>query len=47
MRVLSEQGLIARSGNMLRILQPDRLARVANYNQRKAAIDQSWLPGGS
>lgn len=47
MRVLSEQGLIARSGNMLRILQPDRLARVANYNQRKAAIDLSWLPGGS
>jgi len=47
MRVLSEQGLIARSGNILRILQPDRLARVANYNQRKAAIDLSWLPGGS
>jgi len=44
MRVLSEQGLIERSGNVLRILQPDRLARLANYNQRKAAIDQYWLP---
>jgi CRP/FNR family transcriptional regulator, anaerobic regulatory protein len=44
MRVLSEQGLIGRSGNVLRILQPDRLARVANYNSRKESIDQSWLP---
>lgn len=44
MRVLSEQGLIARSGNMLRILQPDRLARVANFSRRKQSIDESWLP---
>jgi CRP-like cAMP-binding protein len=44
MRVLSEQGLIGRQGSMLRILQPDRLARVANYNRRKEVIDQSWLP---
>jgi CRP-like cAMP-binding protein len=44
MRALSEQGLIGRQGNTLRILQPDRLARVANYNQRREAIDQPWLP---
>jgi CRP-like cAMP-binding protein len=44
MRVLGEQGLIARSGNMLRILQHDRLARVANYNRRQAAVDRNWLP---
>jgi len=44
MRVLSEQGLIARQGNLLRILQPDRLARIANYNRRSAEIDQAWLP---
>ena len=47
MRVLSEQGLIARTGNMLRILEPDRLKRVANYNQRRAMIDQAWLPAGN
>jgi len=47
MRVLSEQGLIARTGNMLRILEPDRLKRVANYNQRKAMVDQAWLPAGN
>jgi CRP-like cAMP-binding protein len=46
MRVLSEQGLIARQGNLLRILQPDRLARIANHNRRNARIDQTWLPAG-
>jgi CRP-like cAMP-binding protein len=44
MRVLSEQGLISRNGNVLRILQPDRLARMANYNRRNEMIDASWLP---
>jgi len=44
MRVLSEQGLIRRTGNILRILQPERLARVANYNHRSVRIDQAWLP---
>jgi CRP-like cAMP-binding protein len=44
MRVLVEQGLIARSGNMLHILDADRLARVANYNRRRPAVDQEWLP---
>lgn len=44
MRVLSELGLIARSGNILRILQPDRLARIANFNRRDATVDTAWLP---
>ena len=44
MRVLSEQGLIGRSNGMLRILQPERLARVANYNPRRPVIDEAWLP---
>jgi CRP-like cAMP-binding protein len=44
MRVLGEQGLIARSGNMLRILDAERLARLANYNRRHEVFDQSWLP---
>jgi hypothetical protein len=47
MRVLSEQGFIARNGNMLRIIHPDRLARVANHNRRNVAIDPAWLPGRS
>jgi len=47
MRVLSEQGLIGRTGNVLRILAPERLARVANYNRRETAIDQNWLPAAS
>jgi CRP/FNR family transcriptional regulator, anaerobic regulatory protein len=47
MRVLSEQGLISRSGNVLKILHHDRLARVANYNARKAEIDESWLPAST
>jgi CRP-like cAMP-binding protein len=44
MRVLSEQGLIARSGSTLRILQPERLARIANYSRREDKIDEGWLP---
>jgi len=44
MRVLVEQGLIARSGNILRILDTERLARVANYNRRRPVVDQEWLP---
>jgi CRP/FNR family transcriptional regulator, anaerobic regulatory protein len=44
MRVLVEQGLVARAGNMLRILQPERLARTANHVERREVIDQGWLP---
>jgi len=44
MRVLGEQGLIARAGSNLRILDHDRLARLANHTPRREAIDQSWLP---
>ena len=43
-RVLGEQGLIARSGTSLQILDPHRLARAANYIPRREAIDQNWLP---
>ena len=46
-RVLGEQGLIARSGTSLRILDADRLARVANYIPRREAIDQNWLPAAA
>jgi len=44
MRVLSEQNLIARSGNSLRILDSERLTRLADYNDRRELLDQSWLP---
>ena len=44
MRVLSEQGFISRTGNVLKILHPDRLARVANYSSRTVTIDPNWLP---
>lgn len=44
MRALGEQGLIARSGHTLRILDRERLARVANHNDRREQIDESWLP---
>jgi CRP/FNR family transcriptional regulator len=44
MRVLVEQGLIARSGNLLRIVHPDRLARLANHIDRGERLDESWLP---
>jgi CRP/FNR family transcriptional regulator, anaerobic regulatory protein len=44
MRVLSEQGFITRTGNVLKILHPDRLARVANYSSRAVTIDPAWLP---
>jgi CRP/FNR family transcriptional regulator, anaerobic regulatory protein len=44
MRVLVEQGLITRSGNTLRIIDAERLARVANHNERRERIDEAWLP---
>lgn len=44
MRVLGEQGLIARTGSTLRILKPEPLARVANHVNRGQAIDRNWLP---
>lgn len=47
MRVLGEQGLIARSGNSLRILHAERLAQIANHVDRQEVLDLSWLPPSS
>lgn len=44
MRVLGEEGLIERSGGMLHILKPDRLARIANHVERHEKVDPGWLP---
>jgi CRP-like cAMP-binding protein len=44
MRALVEQGLIARSAGAIRILDPARLARVANHIERKELLDPNWLP---
>jgi CRP/FNR family transcriptional regulator, anaerobic regulatory protein len=44
MRALVEQGLIARSGPMLNILNEERLIRVANHTSRREMLDRSWLP---
>lgn len=44
MRVLVEQGLIARSGNRITILNLERLAPIANYIERGERFDTSWMP---
>ena len=44
MRGLVEDGLIERSGNRLRLSDEARLAREANFIDRYARIDTSWLP---
>jgi CRP/FNR family transcriptional regulator len=44
MRGLAEDGLIGRSGNMMSILAEGRLAAEANFVDRYAQIDTSWLP---
>jgi CRP/FNR family transcriptional regulator, anaerobic regulatory protein len=44
MRALAEQGLIERSGTMLRIVDIKRLARVANRDHQGVAVETSWLP---
>lgn len=43
-RALVEEGLIARQANQLTILNEERLAEVANYVNRYAALDTDWLP---
>jgi CRP-like cAMP-binding protein len=43
-RALVEDGLIARQANQLTILEEDRLAEVASYVNRYAALDTDWLP---
>jgi CRP-like cAMP-binding protein len=44
MRGLADDGLIERSGGLVRILQETRLAEEANFVDRFAKIDVSWLP---
>jgi len=44
MRVLTEQKLIERAGGTVRLLDMGRLARVANYVERRESFDTAWLP---
>lgn len=44
MRGLVDDGLIARSGNKVRLIDEERLASEANFIDRYATIDTSWLP---
>ena len=43
-RALVEDGLIARQATQLTILNENRLAEIANYVNRYAALDTDWLP---
>ncbi|MFS0737697.1 Crp/Fnr family transcriptional regulator [Sphingomonas sp. 1P06PA] len=47
MRVLVEEGLIARSGTSLCLLDEQRLRRISNHVNRHADFDTSWLPPAS
>lgn len=44
MRGLVDNGLIGRSGNMITVLDEARLTAEANFVDRFAQIDTSWLP---
>jgi CRP/FNR family transcriptional regulator, anaerobic regulatory protein len=44
LRALAEQGLITRTGGVLRIPDVARLARLANHTPRRETIDLGWLP---
>lgn len=43
-RRLAEEGLIARRGMRVRVIDEDRLARLACYVERRVAIDMGWWP---
>ena len=43
-RALVEDGLIARQATQLTLLNENRLAEIANYVNRYAALDTDWLP---
>ncbi len=45
LRQLEEDGLIARSGGRVTLLDDRALARAANYVDRYEGLDLSWLPG--
>lgn len=47
MRALSEDGLIDRFNGYVRLLDEERLAQLANYINRYAELDTSWLPRAS
>jgi CRP/FNR family transcriptional regulator len=44
LRQLEDQGLIARSGGRVTLLDEARLMRSSNHVDRLAAVDLSWLP---
>jgi len=46
-RSLEEEGLIRRGGGAMRILDEQRLTGLANYIDRSAEIDTSWLPNST
>ncbi|WP_342027848.1 Crp/Fnr family transcriptional regulator [Sphingomonas gellani] len=43
LRQLEEDGLIAREGGRVTLIDEDRLAHVANYIDRNDAVDLTWL----
>ncbi|WP_157220054.1 Crp/Fnr family transcriptional regulator [Flavisphingomonas formosensis] len=47
MRALVEEGHIERSNSHVTLIEEQRLAQVANYINRYAALDTSWLPAAS
>lgn len=47
MRGLVEDGLIERQGNIVRLLQEERLAEESGFIDRFATLDTSWLPAAS
>jgi len=44
LRGLVDDGLIERSGNVVRLLDGKRLAEESGFIDRFARIDTSWLP---
>lgn len=44
LRALQEQGLIERSRSTLRLIDPDRLARIANLQTRREQLQADWMP---
>lgn len=43
-RMLVEEGVIARTNSHVRLLNEQRLFQLANYTDRSLRIDKSWLP---
>jgi DNA-binding Lrp family transcriptional regulator len=44
MRVLADDGLIERSGNVVRLIDEKRLAEQSGFIDRFDRLDTSWLP---